>query len=138
MFIASAGCVISIIINAPAVSCTPKQTHLLAFLSLQLPYCVSMLMLISGCKSTAAQYKWRYYLVPPQNTLTKQIRDKLMLCKPLFIVHGRVKAFKTYTRVQKQNASAQKVGVAHALQDCINVKFQVLVQINEFLLYNKK
>ena len=61
-----------------------------------------------------------------------------MLCKPLFIVHGRVKAFKIYTGVQKRSASAQKVGVTHALQDCINVKFQVSVQINELLLYNKK
>ena len=46
--------------------------------------------------------------------------------------------FKTYTGVQKQSATAQKVGVAQALQDCINAKFQVSVQINEFLLYNKK
>ena len=60
-----------------------------------------------------------------------------MLCKHLFIFLGRVKAFTTYTGVQKQSDSAQKVGVAHALRDCINVKFQVSVQINEFLLYNK-
>ena len=46
--------------------------------------------------------------------------------------------FKTYTGVQKRSVSAQKVGVAHTLRDCINVKFQVSVQINEFLLYNKK
>ena len=36
-----------------------------------------------------------------------------MLCKPLFIVHVRVKAFLSYTGVQKQSISAQKVDVAH-------------------------
>ena len=51
---------------------------------------------------------------------------------------AELRPFKTYTRVQKQSALAQKVGVAHALRDCINTKFQVSVQINEFLLYNKK
>ena len=72
-FIASAACVISIIIHVPAVSCTPKQIDLQVFLLLQLPYCVSMLLLTSGCKSAAVQYKCRYYLVPPQSILTKQI-----------------------------------------------------------------
>ena len=72
-FIVSATCVISIIINAPAVSCTPKQIDLQAFLLLQLPYCVSMLLLTSGSKSAAAQYKRCYYLAPPQSILTKQI-----------------------------------------------------------------
>ena len=32
-------------------SCTPKQIDLQAILLLQLPYCVSMLLLTSGCKS---------------------------------------------------------------------------------------
>ena len=50
---------------------------------------------------------------------------------------AELRAFKTYTGVQKQSASARKVGMAHVLQDCINTKFQVSVQINEFLLYNK-
>ena len=54
-------------------SCTPKQIDLQAILLLQLPYCVRMLLLTSGCKSEAAQYKRRYYLVPPQSILTKQI-----------------------------------------------------------------
>ena len=58
-----------------------------------------------------------------------------MLCKPLFIVHGRVKAFKTYTGVQKRSTSAQKVGVAHALRDYINAKFQVSVQIKLMSFY---
>ena len=59
-FIVSAACVINIIIDAPAVSCTPKQIDLQAFLFLQLPYCVSVLLLTSGCKSAAAQYNRRY------------------------------------------------------------------------------
>ena len=69
MFVASATCAISIIINAP----TPKQIDLQVFLLLQLPYCVSVLLLTSGCKLAAAQYKCRYYFVPPQSILTKQI-----------------------------------------------------------------
>ena len=79
--------------DAPAVSCAPKHIDLQAFLLILLPYCVSVLLLTSGCKSAAAQYKCNYYLVPPQSILTKQILAKIMLCKPLFIVHGRVKAF---------------------------------------------
>ena len=51
---------------------------------------------------------------------------------------AELKPFKTYTGVQKRSTSAQKVGVAHALRECIKAKFQVSVQINEFLLYNKK
>ena len=51
---------------------------------------------------------------------------------------AELRPFKTYAGVQKRSALARKVGVAHALQDCISVHFQVSVQINEFLLYNKK
>ena len=51
---------------------------------------------------------------------------------------AQLRPFKTYTGVQKRIVSAQKVGMEHAKQDCINAKFQVSVQINEFLLYNKK
>ena len=61
-FIASAACVISMIILAPAVSFTPKKIDLQAFLLLQQPYCVSVLFLTSGCKSAFALYKrlvWR-------------------------------------------------------------------------------
>ena len=54
-------------------SCTPKQIDLQAFLLLQLPYCVSVLLLTSGCKSAAAQYKRRCHLAPPQSILTKQM-----------------------------------------------------------------
>ena len=59
--------------DVPAVSCTPKQIDLQATLLLQLPYCVNVLLLTSGCKSATAQYKRRYYLAPPQSILTKQI-----------------------------------------------------------------
>ena len=59
----SATCLISIIIHV----CTPKQTDLQAFLLLQLPYCVSVLLLTSGCKLAAAQYKrviiWRLHKI---------------------------------------------------------------------------
>ena len=51
---------------------------------------------------------------------------------------AELRPFKTYTGVQKRSASAQKVGMAYALRDCINAKFQVSVQTNGFLLYNKK
>ena len=43
-------------------------------------------------KSAPAQYK-PPYLAPPQSVARKQIKTKLILCKPLFIVHGRVKGF---------------------------------------------
>ena len=39
------------------------------------------------------KYKGRYYLVPPQSPSRKQFKTKLMLCKLLFIIHGRVKGF---------------------------------------------
>ena len=54
-------------------SCIPKQIDLQAILSLQLPYCVSVLLLTSRCKSAAAQYKHRYHLAPSPSILTKQI-----------------------------------------------------------------
>ena len=46
----------------------------------------------------------------------KQIKTKLMLCKPLFIAHGRVKGFLKViaTTVRKRSASVAKVGIAHA------------------------
>ena len=48
---------------------------------------------------------------------------------------AELRSFKTYTGVQKQSASARKVGVAHALQDYINAKFQVSVQIKLMSFY---
>ena len=61
-----------------------------------------------------------------------------MLCEPLFTFMAELRPFKTYTGVQKRSTSARKVGMAHALRDCINAEFQVSVQINGFLFYNKK
>ena len=57
------------------------------------------------------------YLAPPQSLSRKQIKTKLMLCKPLFIVHGRVKGFSKVicTTVQKQSVLVAKVGMAHVL-----------------------
>ena len=52
----SAACVISIIIDALAVSCTPKQIDLQAFF-VTTAALSSVLLLTSGCKLTAAQYK---------------------------------------------------------------------------------
>ena len=40
-----------------------------------------------------AQYKRHYYLAPPQSLSRKQIKTKLMHCKPIFIIQGRVKDF---------------------------------------------
>ena len=40
---------------------------------------------------------------------------------------AELRPFKTYTGVQKGSASARKVGMAHALRDGINAKFQVSV-----------
>ena len=79
--------------DVPAVSCTPKQIDLQAILLLQLPHCVRVLLLIRGCKSAAAQYKFRYYY----------------LASPV-----ELRPFKTYTEIRKQSASARKVGMAHA------------------------
>ena len=77
------------------------------FLLLQLPYPVR--------QADVNQYRRHYYLVPPQSLSRKQIKNKPMLCKPLFIVHGRVKGFlKVKTTVQKQSASVAKVSVVHA------------------------
>ena len=50
----SAACVISIIINAPAVSCTPKQIDLQAFF---VTTAALLCQCVIGCKSAAAQYK---------------------------------------------------------------------------------
>ena len=61
-------------------------------------------MLTSGCKSSPAQYKRHYYLAPT--------RTKLKLCKPLFIVHGRLKGF--FKVMLQYKNSVPKVGVPHA------------------------
>ena len=59
--------------NYRCQSCTPKQIDLQVFLLLQLPYCVSVVLLTSRCKSAAAKYKRCYYFAPTQSILTKQM-----------------------------------------------------------------
>ena len=71
----------------------------------------------------------------------KKLRQNyVIVCKPLLILFfmAEIKAFLSYTKVQKWSTLVAKMGVAHAYQDCIDAKFQVSVQINEVLLYNKK
>ena len=67
----------------------------------------------------------------------KQIKTKLMLCKPLFIDHGRVKGFlKVILQYKNETPQLQKwVWHMHSKIVAINAKFQVSMQI---LLYNKK
>ena len=43
--------------------------------------------------SSPAQNKRHYYLASQQSLSKKQIKTKLMLCKPIFTIHGRVKGF---------------------------------------------
>ena len=74
------------------MSCTPKQIDLQAFF-VTTAALLCQRVVTSGFKSAAAQYKRRYYLAPPQSILAKPMKAKLMLCKSLFIVHARVKAF---------------------------------------------
>ena len=59
-------------------TCCVEVVHLNRFTSIfcyynYVPYCVSVLVLTSGCKLAPAQYKRRYYLPPSQSILTKQI-----------------------------------------------------------------
>ena len=58
-------CVLNTTIDTPAIAyillsyqcCMPKQIDLTSvFVTIQLPYSVSVLLLISGCKSVPAQY----------------------------------------------------------------------------------
>ena len=66
--IASATYVISIIMDVPAVSCTPKQIDLQHFC------CYSCLIVsTSNVNWQLHNTNGRYYLVPPQSILTKQI-----------------------------------------------------------------
>ena len=97
----SATCVISkLLMCLLCRSCTPKQIDFKYFLSLQLPYCAGVLLLTSRCKLQ--------HLAPPQSILTTQIQTKLMLCKSLFIIHRRVKAFlKLYWSTKTKHLSSK-------------------------------
>ena len=66
-------------------------------------------MQTSGYKLAPAQYKPCYCLAPPQSLLRKQVKTKLMLCRPLCII-----LWKSYITVQKQSTSIAKVGMAHS------------------------
>ena len=72
-FIASAACVISIIIDATAVSCTQTQIDLQALFVTTAALLCQRVVINKRCKSAAAQYKRRYYLAPTQSIITKQM-----------------------------------------------------------------
>ena len=72
------------------------------------------------------------------NFLRKQIKTKLLLCKLLFIAHGRVRGFCKVILQYKNKASQLYNGCGTAYRVCINTKLQVSVQINQILLHNKK
>ena len=74
-----------------------------------------MLVLTSECKSAPVQYsyKFRYYLAPLQCLSSKLSRKQnktiLMLCKPLFIVHARVKGlFKVILQYENEAPQLEK------------------------------
>ena len=78
-------------------------------------------------KLAPAQYKHRYYLAPPQSLSKKQIKTKLMLCKPLFIVHGRVKGFLKVILQYKNEAPSLQKWAWHMHNEivAINTKLQI-------------
>ena len=78
-------------------------------------------------QSKSAPYKCQYYLSPPQSFSRKEIKSKLMLCKPLFIIHGRVKGFLKVILQYKNEASPWQKWVWHMHNDvvAINTKLQV-------------
>ena len=90
-------------------SCATKQIDLQVFLLLQLAYCFSELLLTSRCKSVPNTSAVIICQLPKE-----QIMTKLMLSKPLFIIYGRVKGLFIVILEYKNEASIQKVDVAHA------------------------
>ena len=87
--------------------CTPKQIDLTRiFITIQLPYCVSVLLLTSGCKLAPAQYKRHYYLASLQTLSRKQNKAILTLCRPLFVV--KVKGLYKLILVYKNEAPHKK------------------------------
>ena len=84
-------CAISIIIDAPPVYpwlVVKLMLYILTnrfnkrFVTIQLPYCVSVLLFTKVVI---------ILLVPPQKLLREQNKAILMLCKPLLVVHVRIK-----------------------------------------------
>ena len=78
-------------------------------------------------KWVPTQYKHCYYLALPQNLSRKQIKTKPMLCKPLFIVHGRVKGFLKVILQYKNKVPPLQKWAWHMHNEivAINVKLQV-------------
>ena len=70
----------------------------------------------------------------------KTNKTKLMLCKSLFFVHGRVKRFLKVILQYKNEVPQLQKWAWHMHNEIVylNAKFQASVQINEVLLYNKK
>ena len=62
---------------------------------------------------TGKIYKHCYYLAPLQSLLRKQNKTILMLCKPLFIVHVRVKGLLKVILEYKNEAPQLKKWVWH-------------------------
>ena len=85
-----------------------------------------MLLLTSGYKSAPAQYKCPY-LAPPQSVSRKQIKTKLMLCKPLFIIHDRVRGFLLVILQYKNEAPLLQKWALYMHNEivAINAKLQV-------------
>ena len=81
----------------------------------------------NGSKSAPAQYKCCYYLVPPQSLSRKQIKAKVLLSKPLFIVHDRVKGFSKVIVQYKNEAPPLQKWAWHMDNEivAINVKLQL-------------
>ena len=65
----------------------------------------------------------------PQSLLRKQIKTKLMLCKTLFVINGRVKGFLKVILQCKNEAPQLKKWAWHMHNKivAINTKFQVSV-----------
>ena len=57
-----------------------------------------------------SEYKYRYYLAPPQSLSRKQIKTMLTLCKLLFIVNVRVKGLLKVILEYKNEASQLENG----------------------------
>ena len=91
---------------------------------------------IFHCQNFALYGKHHYYLVLAQNLSRKQIKIKLMLCKPIFIIHGRVKGFLKVILQYKNKAPPLQKKAWHMHHKIVatNAKLQVSVQI---LLYDR-
>ena len=83
-------------------------------------------MQTSVYKWAPSQYKCHYYLAPPQSLSRKQIKTKLTLCKPFFIIHGRVKGFLKVILQYKNEAPQLQKWAWHMHNEivAINPKFK--------------